>query len=84
MADIYNAFFAKKAKLTVSIGKTRNTAINSEISHEPYLHMKMPNKVQIKIRIDRRNCSVNMLEPLAYCGGECKIDTNYLLLFREF
>ena len=44
MADIFNAFFAKKTKFTVSIGKPRNTAINSKISHEPYLHMEMPYK----------------------------------------
>ena len=42
-------YLAKKAKFTISIGKPRNTALNSKISHEPYLHMKMPNKVQIQI-----------------------------------
>ena len=49
MADIFNAFFAKKTNFTISIGKPKNTAINSKISHEPYLHMNMPNKVRIKI-----------------------------------
>ena len=49
MADIFNAFFAKKTKFTVSIGKPRTTTINSKVSHEPYLHMKMPYKIQIKI-----------------------------------
>ena len=49
MADIFNTFFAKKTKFAISIGKPRNTAIKSEISHEPYLHMKMPNKIRIKI-----------------------------------
>ena len=49
MADIFKTFFAKKTKFIISIGKLRNTAIKSKISHEPYLHMKMPNKVRIKI-----------------------------------
>ena len=39
---------------------------------------------KFSMRIDRGKCSLNMLEPLAYWGGECKIDTNYLLFIREF
>ena len=49
MADIFNAFFAKKTKFTISIGKPRNTTINSKLSHESHLHVKMPKKVWIRI-----------------------------------
>ena len=49
MADIFNAIFAKKTKYTISICKPGNTAVQSKVSHESYLHMETTYKVQITI-----------------------------------
>ena len=49
MAGIFNTFIAKKTKFTIDIGKPWNTVIKSRVSHEPYLDMKMPNKVRMRI-----------------------------------
>ena len=49
MADIFNTVFAKKTKFTISICKLGNTAVQSNVSHESYLHMERTYKVRIMI-----------------------------------
>ena len=49
MADIFSTVFAKKAKLTISICTPGNTAVQSKVSHESYLHIETTYKVRITI-----------------------------------
>ena len=49
MADIFNTVFEKKTKCAISICKPGNTAVQSKVSHESYLHMETTYKVRITI-----------------------------------
>ena len=40
MADIFKTVFAKKTNFTIIICKPENTAVQSKVSHESYLHME--------------------------------------------
>ena len=78
MTDIFNTFLAKKTKFT---SKPRKPIIKSKISHQPYLHMKMPNEVRITISNGPELIGETFSEHaqatrIAYWGGVCKIQAN--------